>query len=177
LNGLISLEEIFSESEVPEEKQEKFYIRDRSSADWAVAKAIAAEERRQELESYRKKLHDKVDAAINTEIATCETTIEKMIYLISPWARAEMNDTNKKTLALVAGTVKCRKSPDSTVIDNDSEVLEYLKKNRSGMIKTKTTESYSKADIKKLISDGEVVPGAHIEQGIERISIEPAPAQ
>jgi hypothetical protein len=114
----------------------------------AESKALEAEE--QSLKDRRKAKENRVEWLKN--------------YLYSQMERMGMRkiETSRGVLAI-------KKNPESVVIDNEAELIDWLEKNRPEWLKY-SQPSISKKDVLDAIKGGETIPYVHTERK-ERVEI------
>lgn len=74
-----------------------------------------------------------------------------------------------KTLHLLGENVAMRKQPDKTEIMNEAVTLRYCEKKLLTAVEVK--KSFSKAVLKKALTDGVFIPGVELIQGKDIFSI------
>lgn len=152
------------------ELQESFQVTDLSAANWAISKVAQAEARIQERQAladeYRRKIADWLEEANKPDVAT----VDRMSEMLRPWALTEVAKQKGKTVKLVDGRVGFRASQPSVVIDDPEEAMIFLKSFAPHAVRVH--EEISKSEVKKLLKDGEEVPGVHVESRPEKFYVD-----
>jgi len=152
---------------------ESFHIDSYEKAEWALEKAGEAQDVINQIEAEANAMVERIRQAKEDKTKSLKATVERMAYLLDPWARGESEKIRKKTIPLASGEVKIITGRDSLVIDDSDEEFETWahESGNEDLLTVKVTPS--KTAIKKALSNGVEVPGCHLEKGADRLSIAP----
>lgn len=148
-----------------------FEVTDLSAADWALAKAkqaqLSIDQRKQMARAYI----DKINAWLADANKSDYATMEFMAGALNPWVKQETQQTKKKSIKLVSGTVGFRKAPASIDIEDEEQAMTFCKDRIPQAVKTK--EYLLKSEIKKHVEKtGELPDGVRFRSGEEKFYLD-----
>lgn len=173
MGNLISFADIIGEDAQDIIEKESFAVDSTEKAEWALETAGRAEALLHKYEAERDSLIDKINAVFTQKTSGLRSTIERMAFLIDPWALRESANIGKKTIPLASGEVQIRAGRDSLAVDDDKALVDWLNENYPDALNVKTTITADKNEVKKIIAGGVSVPGARIEFGSQKLILKP----
>lgn len=105
------------ELDAPPERS-RWAVTDFGSAEWAMAKLAAAEERIEAARLHAEQLRDRVDAWFDSETRRDRRTVEFMGWHLQRYALAEREQTGEKTVRLPSGSVSTREYAAAVKLDD-----------------------------------------------------------
>lgn len=144
----------------------QFRIDSHESANWLVRKVMASR-------SYAISVKEWCER----ELARADREEHTLMFLfgrqLEDWAKAEVAKLNgrRKSIGLPAGTVGFRSIPTALQVDNESQVIEWCKRNLTPAVVI--VEKLSRAVLKEHFEKTGEAPenGAHVETSVEKLFI------
>lgn len=174
MNKLIEIE--LEEIKGVIEHRERFKLENLDSANWALRKLKALEDKKKEIEQLAKVELDRINNWKKEELEGMKDNEDFFNFLLKEYYREQRELDPKFKLSTPYGKVTSRKQ---TTWNYDNEkVINWLQQNDKELIRTKYEPI--KADIKKkyavvgdkvVTSDGEIVDGITIEENPMNITI------
>ena len=153
------------------EIKDTFKVDNEEKADWAIGKAVEAQEAIDMFTSTKKLYIERINSWYDKVIKSHEATIEYMEMQVRPWAEDAIGAGKKRSVSLPSGTAGLRKSPLSIIIDDESRVLKDCTKLHPEIVKKSVPVSAIK-DILK--TSGMLVDGCSIKETTESFYIKGA---
>lgn len=164
------------------EQKERFQIKDKEQAAWAMRKLHRIEVEKAEVQKIAQAEIDRIREWERGEVEQIEKQAEFFRGLLEEYHRAVISENPKaKTIKLPHGTLKLRTQQPAWKYE-DEELLKWLKQNRPELVKRKVIENPDKAQLKKIVQvvngravdpeSGEVIPGVEIEEREPKFSVE-----
>ncbi len=162
-----SLAEVIQET-IPVEK-ETFVVDSTAKASWAASKYLEAQERisacKKQAEEYTKKIDQWFSQAIKEDLKT----MDFMEYQIWPYAQSIIEVHKSKTLKVPGANISLRKKPDQVDMEDEGLVLGYMEQIHPELVETR--KQVKKTDLKTLLENNELIPGAFLRKGEESLHI------
>jgi len=164
------------------EQKERFQIKDKEQAAWAMRKLYKLEAEKAEVQRIAQAEIDRIKEWENGEVEQIEKQAEFFRGLLEEYHRKVIAENPKqKTIKLPHGKLKIRAQQPAWKYDNE-ELLKWLKQNRPELVKRKVIESPDKVSLKKIATivngravtfdSGENIPGVEIEEREAKFSVE-----
>jgi phage host-nuclease inhibitor protein Gam len=158
------------EETAPEDRlppvEESFHVADEKSANWVIRHIADARARAVKAQEWAAR-----------EVAQAER--EESWFLgrfgaeLEAFTRSSLDGGKKKSLALPAGTIGFRKTPEKLVITDEAKCLEWARKNApASVVVVPASERLSKSDLNLAVKANGVIPdGADIEPAVEKFYV------
>jgi uncharacterized protein YqcC (DUF446 family) len=152
---------------------EPFMVDTLSKASWCASRILEAQTRidqRSELaQSYIERIRSWADSAS----ASDRDTVDYLGSLLKPYVETAVAQQHRsRSLILVSATASLRKLPDRLEITDTTAALAYCKQNHPEAVIIR--EDLSKTELKRLVFNGNAIPGIIAELGGDKLFVKPA---
>lgn len=161
------------ENDLREEQKQGFVINSIDTANWALKKLRAIEEKQSEIISLADSEIERINQWKERELSKYKSCKEHFEGLLTEYYLSERAKDKRFRLSTPYGKVSSRKI-HKWIYEDESQLLNYLKENNSEAIKVK--EEIDKSVLKKIFKNGvnqdtgELLHGVRVEQ-IENVTI------
>lgn len=164
-----NLEDILVD-ETPGDKKDSFVVDSIEKAAWAARKFIDArsriDKRLEQNEAFKAKIELWSERANSEDLST----LDYMKSILEPYAKEFVRNQKKsKSLKLPDAMIGFRKSPETIDISNEDLAMSFCEANHPETIETK--KILLKAEVKKLLQKGKIIPGARLMPSKEKMYI------
>ena len=158
--------------EPPTPAKEPFAVDTLDKANWAARKIIQAEERIQKrmamAEEYKTRIEEWL-AQANKEDAE---SVEFLSSLLRPFVENEVKAQRSKTIRLLGVNASLRKLPEKIELTNPEMAMNFCELHHPEALIVK--KELSKAELKKLFQNGELIPGVLLSGGATNLYLKPS---
>lgn len=169
--------DIFMGETTEEQAKERYKITNLDSANWALRKIKAIQEKEREIKELAEREIERINNWSKSELDALKVNTNFFEGLLTEYFIAEKEKDPKFKISTPYGKVSSRKQQDKWNYEDD-KVLEWLKENDKELVRIK--EEINKAELKKkyksingqvVTEDGEIIEGIRVEEQQDSISI------
>ena len=164
------LEDILMDDPPEEDKRESFVVDTIEKAAWAARKFIEAQNRIDERFQQNSDFKGKIDLWSDRANSEDIKTLQYMKSILEPYAKKMIDGQKRsKNLKLPGAKVIFRTSPESVEVANEDMAISFCEANYPKAVESKKV--LLKQELKKLLSQGKVIPGVKLVSGSEKMFI------
>jgi hypothetical protein len=169
-NSDLHLEDILMDDPPEDEKKQSFVVDSIEKAAWAARKYIEAEDRVEERFKQNADFKGKIDLWSDRANKEDISTLQFMKSILEPYARQIIYSQKRgKSLKLPGAKVLFRTSPETVEVTNEDMAISFCEANHPKAVESK--KILLKQELKKLLSQGNVIPGVKLVPGHEHMFI------
>jgi len=147
-----------------------FSIDSPDKAAWAARKILQAERRISEKALMAAEYRKRIDHWYESVIKADQSSIDFLKGILKPYAKNAVREIRKgKTIRFPGLSISLRKLPDRLEVVDEALALRYCEKHFQAAVETK--KSLIRSEMRKAITNGAMIPGADIVEGLEELYI------
>jgi len=169
---------LYPEIEIPSSDPEApatepFTVDSLTKASWCASKIVDAQARIDQRSDLAQSYIERIRAWLDSANASDQDTVSYLSTLLKPFVESAVAQQHRsRSLILVSAIASLRKLPDHLEITDASAALAYCKTYHPGAVVVR--EDLSKTELKKLVFDGNAVPGVIAELGADQLYVKPS---
>jgi hypothetical protein len=151
--------------------KEPFTVDSLDKANWTARKIIQAEERIQKRLAMAEEYKSRIDVWLNHANKADTESVEFLSSLLRPFVENEVKAQRSKTVRLLGVNASLRKLPEKIELTNPEMALNFCELHHPEALIIK--KDLSRAELKKLFQQGELIPGVLLSGGATNLYLRP----